>query len=622
MITKKATRTTVIEHLSVIHKAPPTTAVELYHLHDAVIQTDLDLNITGWNPAAEELYGQPGAMGKNLFELASIEFIDSSLQKLKSDLQAKSNWSGEIIFNRFDGQKVHMRSAANYIINEREEPIAIMFVSHNITDLKDKEIRLVQAEKQYETLINTLFEGVLMISADRKIAACNTRAAEILGVPERELLARQGLNPVNTTIIKKDGSPFPMQEFPAIVSLETGDPQRNIVMGIKRPDDKITWILVNSQAIFKTGEEKPYGSVVSLTDITEKISSEETLRKANDRLYYAGRVTSDAIWDLDLETNEIYRSDAFVTFSGYDNAEIKPNLDWWFERTHPEDRKRVRAGLKACIDKKITSWQDEYRFQCADGNYRYLLDSAMILYKDEKPIRIIGAIQDLTERKKLEAKLIYDEIQKQKLLSQAAIQAQEKERNNISKELHDNVNQILISARLFMSTAQRDEDQRDELLAKAIEYQTLALEEIRKLSKSLSTSFVKSVGLKESLDDIVDNMRSLQNLEVDFKYNTRVTEKLSDDQQLMIFRVVQEQTSNIIKYSKASSVNILLNESAGKILLVISDDGIGFDPRKKSKGIGLVNIMSRADAYNGKVNIISSPGNGCTLEIQFPIKAE
>ena len=622
MGTNKAERAKVSEHLSVIHKAPPTTAVELFHLHDAVIQTDLNLNVTGWNPAAEILHGQPGAMGKNLFDLVNIEFINSSLQQLKSELANKSSWSGEVIFNRFDGQRIHIRSSANYIINEREVPIAIMFINHNITDLKNKEKQLAKAERQYETLVNTLFDGVLMINADKRIAACNKRAAEILGLTEKELLKKQSLLPSSFSIIKKDGTIFPENEFPGIISLTTGLPQRNIIMGLKKEDNRIIWLLVNSQGIFNNGEDKPYASVVSISDITEKISSEESLRKANDRLYYAGRVTSDAIWDLDLETNEIYRSEAFVSFSGYDDTEIKPNLNWWFERTHPEDRERVKAGIHACLEKGIENWQDEYRFQCADGNYRYLLDSAIILYENGKAVRIVGAIQDLTERKRLEAKVIYDEVQKQKQLSQAAINAQEKERNNISKELHDNVNQILISARLFMSTAMRDELQRDELLAKAIEYQTMALEEIRKLSRSLSTSFVKAIGLKESLDDIVINMKSLQNLKVNFKYNSRVEEKLSDDQQLMIFRVIQEQTSNILKYSEAKSVNILLNETGGMIHLVISDDGKGFDTKKKARGIGFINIMSRADAYNGKVNIISSPGNGCTLELQFPVKTD
>ena len=346
----------------------------------------------------------------------------------------------------------------------------------------------------------------------------------------------------------------------------------------------------------------------------------EALRKSNERLYYAGKITSDAIWDLDLETNEIYRSEAFTVFSGYDNNMIQPNLDWWFDKVHPDDKDRVRDKVKESIAQGVTFWQDEYRFLCADGNYKYLLDRWIILYKDEKAVRIIGAIQDLTERKKLEARLVQEEISRQKMLRQAAIRAQEGERGKISRELHDNVNQILISAKLFMDTARKEPHLAKEILDKAIEYQMMALEEIRKLSKSLNTSLVKAVGLRNSIEDIVTNMREIQGVNVDFQYNPRVEEKLNDEQQLMLFRIIQEQTSNIIKYAAASHVTLLVNENNGKIHLVIRDDGNGFDTGKKNKGIGFVNIFSRVDAYHGKVNIISSPGNGCTLEVQFPVK--
>ena len=155
---------------------------------------------------------------------------------------------------------------------------------------------------------------------------------------------------------------------------------------------------------------------------------------------------------------------------------------------------------------------------------------------------------------------------------------------------------------------------------KAIEYQLLALQEIRKLSKSLSTSNVKTFGLRESVNDIVINMKLLSALDVQFIFNERVEDKLSDDQKLMLFRVIQEQTNNIIKYAEARSVQIMINEANNMLRMVISDDGVGFDPSDTStNGIGFINIISRADVYNGKVNVVSSPGNGCTLEICFPV---
>ncbi len=605
------------EHLSVIHKAAAAEAEELFRLNDAVIQTDLELNITGWNGAAEALHGQTGAMGRNLFELVELEFVNSSPEMMKEELLHQSCWTGEVIFHRHDGQHIHLRCAANSIINEYEEPVAILIVAHNISDLKAREKEVAMIEHKYETLVNTLTDGVLMMNRSGLIEACNSRAAEILEIPEAKLL-QTSANHDRWKAIRPDGSEFQFDEMPAVLTMRTGQTHRNVVMGITTQSGKLVWLQLTSQPVFNPPEDIPYAVTITFSDITEKIRSEEELRKTNERLYYAGQVASDAIWDLDLQTNEIYRNDAFKALSGYSDQEISPDLDWWFERTHPDDKERVRHNVRNCIETGLSGWQDEYRFLCANGEYKYLLDKGIILYRNEKPVRIIGAIQDLTERKLLEEKLLNKEIQKQKQLSQATIIAQEQERNNISRELHDNVNQILISARLFMNSALKDPEQRAELLQKAVEYQSLALEEIRKLSKSLSTSLVKTIGLKECVDDIVYNMRTLEKLDVEFKFNQRVAEKLSEDQQLMLFRIIQEQTSNIIKYAQAGSVKILLNETGGNIHLLISDDGKGFDVKQRKKGIGLVNIMSRVEAFNGKVNIISSPGNGCTLEVQLP----
>lgn len=606
-------------HLSVIHKASLTTSTGIDSMDDAVLQTDLDFNITGWNSAVEALHGQPGAMGKNLFNLIDIDFLNDNVHHVRKHLSANGYWTGEVLFKRYDGQQIYFRTTVTYIIDEKGKPMAVMIVCHNINDVKIKEKELDAAKKKYDILMNTLPQGVMMINADGKIEACNKRGAEIFGLSEDEVLGKVLASP-SWKAIKPDGSVFPLTEFPAVVSLQTGFPQRNVVMGIQQPDDTLVWVSVNSEALIQPGEFEPYAVVVSYTDITESKKTEEELKRSNERFYHVAKVTSDAIWDVDLSTNKIYRSGAFRRLSGYASEQIDSNLNWWFYKVHPEDRERVKNKLNQHIEKGMERWDDEYRFECADGSYKSLFDSGIIIYKAGKPVRILGAIKDLTEQRRLEKQLMDEQVQRHKAITQATIAAQEQEKTNISRELHDNVNQILMSAKLFMDTAKRIPEQSSELLDKAIEYQLLALQEIRKLSKSLSTSNVKTVGIKESIGDIVNNMKLLQQLDVQLIFNERVEDKLSDDQKLMLFRVIQEQTNNIIKYAEARSVQIMINETNNMVRLVISDDGVGFDTsNKNTKGIGFINIISRADVYNGKVNIVSSPGHGCTLEICFPI---
>ncbi len=619
MSTPNVTRIGIPDHLSVIHKASVIPGNKTDILQDAVLQTDLAFNLTGWNSTAEELHGRPDAIGQNLFNLIDIQLLEGNFEQMRLDLHAKGSWSGEVLYRHKDGRQIHFRTTATYIFDENGAPVSILIVNHNISEIKNKEKELAAAEKKYEILVNTLPEGVVMINADGKIATCNKRAAEILGFSEDELLGKVVASP-SWNAIRPDGSVFPLTEFPAVVSLQTGFPQRNVVMGIQQPNENMVWISVNSEALIRPGEFDPYAVVVSYSDISESLNTEKELRKSNERFYYVSKVTSDAIWDFDLETNIIYRSEAFCKLSGYDQTEIDASLDWWFNRVHEVDKDRVKSKLNEYIQKGYERWEDEYRFQCADGTYKFLSDSGIILYRNGKPSRVLGAIRDLTDKKKLEKQLLDEQSQRHKEITQATIVAQEQEKAIISKELHDNVNQILMSAKLFMDTAKKTPEQTNELLDKAIEYQLIALQEIRKLSKSLSTSHIKTVGLKESVTDIVQNMKLLQQVDVHFIFNKRVEAKLSQDQKLMLFRIIQEQTSNIIKHAEAKTVQIMINEMNEVVHLVISDDGKGFDSaNNNTKGIGFINITSRCEAYNGTVNIISSPGNGCSVELCFPL---
>jgi PAS domain S-box-containing protein len=604
--------------LSVSHKAAEELSDLLHHLPDALIITDLSFNIPGWNDAAEKLHGLPGARGKNLFQLIKIDLLDSTIETINAEILKNGTWEGEVIYHRHDGEKYIFKTCATSILDDNNKPTSIIFVNHNITKVKSTEKKLAEAEATYEKLVNTLVDGVIMLDKDGKVTTCNKRASAILGLNEEELLGKE-LGDSSWKAIKADGSPFPWYEFPTVVSLQTGFPQRNVKMGVNLPNGLFVWLLINSEALIRIGEFDPYAVVISFSDITDSVNREEELRKSNERFFYVSKITSDAIWDIDLATKQIYRSETFYELSGYSREEIKPDLDWWFNKVHPKDRERVKNKVQDHIQNGHERWEDEYLFLCADGSYKFLLDSGTILYRQGKPVRILGAIRDLTEKKKLQQQLLQEQEQKHKAVSQAGIAAQEAERSDISRELHDNVNQLLMSAKLFMNSAKTDPGNADEHIEKAMTYQMMAVEEIRKLSKTLNTSLVKVIGLSRSIDDIIINMKAFQQIETRFNYDQKLDKILSDDQKLMIFRILQEQTNNIIKYADANNVTIGLKEKNNMVYLSIMDDGKGFDASIQSKGIGFINIYNRVDAFGGEMELISSPGNGCSLQINFPL---
>jgi two-component system sensor histidine kinase UhpB len=304
---------------------------------------------------------------------------------------------------------------------------------------------------------------------------------------------------------------------------------------------------------------------------------------------------------------------------GYKDTEIGKTAAWWNEKIHPEDRERVVSKIHHHIDKGIVKWQDEYRFVKADGTYKFVLDRGFILLNNEqKPYRMIGAMMDITDRRKLEAELAAQKINKQREITEATIQAQEKERTELGKELHDNINQILSTTKLYIDMALTETDIREELLQKTYRNISSAIEEIRMLSKSLVPPSLGDIGLKEAVSELIASLNISQRIKLTLKTTGIESVNMPDNLKLMAYRIVQEQVNNIIKHSRATTAEIKLAVSRKMFNITVKDNGIGFDAKRKSNGIGLSNITSRAELHNGKVDVVSSPGKGCTLKVSLP----
>jgi PAS domain S-box-containing protein len=356
------------------------------------------------------------------------------------------------------------------------------------------------------------------------------------------------------------------------------------------------------------------GYAVNLSD---KYAAEKQLKEANDRLLMITRATSDAIWEWDMQTGNIFRNDALMDMIGY-HAEDKKGLSWWLRRIHPEDRNRVSDKVKDITEKGLQSWEDEYRFKCADGEYKPMHDKGYVVYENGLPVKMIGSLQDISGLKDLENQLTEEKLQSQKEISEMMIRVQEKERTRIGHELHDNVNQVLSTTKLFidmLSPATKEEKQAKQ---KSVEYLLMAIEEIRKLSKELVVPQLNLEGLVTSINGLIEDIHMTTAVKIKFTHDHE-NDMLSQSKKVTLFRIVQEQLKNILKHSKANHVDIYLQCKDREVQFTIRDNGIGFDSRQTHRGIGLANIFERTRFYNGTAEIHTAPGDGCTLEIRIPM---
>jgi signal transduction histidine kinase len=126
------------------------------------------------------------------------------------------------------------------------------------------------------------------------------------------------------------------------------------------------------------------------------------------------------------------------------------------------------------------------------------------------------------------------------------------------------------------------------------------------------------IGLIESVKDICDSLQRTHALSINFSYHNFKENQLSGNLKLMLFRIIQEQINNIIRHANADTIQIRLQSDAENIILLIDDNGKGFDPSNFKRGFGLTNITTRASLFNGQVKIDAAPGKGCSLSIAIP----
>lgn len=137
------------------------------------------------------------------------------------------------------------------------------------------------------------------------------------------------------------------------------------------------------------------GLLYKLSEIYAKNTHD--LEESDLRYKLASKATKDAIWELNLATNEVIRTDAMNTEFGYPPKEVQNEFSWWQERTHPDDRERIVSSLKEVIARKEMTWTGDYQFKRADGAYAYVRDRAVINYKDGVAVKVIGAMKDMTQ---------------------------------------------------------------------------------------------------------------------------------------------------------------------------------------------------------------------------------
>ncbi|MBS1602678.1 MAG: PAS domain S-box protein [Bacteroidetes bacterium] len=455
-----------------------------------------------------------------------------------------------------------------------------------------------ESEEKYRTLIEEASDAIFIGDSEGLILESNLSAWKLSGFDKDELTSMN---------IRQLYSPEEIRQRP----LRIRELLEEKVVRSERTIIRKDGSGVPVEATVKRLSDGRFMAI--LRDNSERKLAEDKLRAAVEKYELAAQATSDTIWDWDIVRNTKTYNAGIKEVFGYDVHEIQDASQWIIDKIHPEDLQHVEESFQHVVDNMTQNLQLEYRFRCADGSYRHVFDRSFVIYgSDHKPARLIGAMQDVTQKK-----------EEEKRIASAILVAQENERQHLSGELHDNVNQILACAHLFLDATDQYDSEPDkigELIAGAKENIEMAINEIRKLSHHLSPAATEDTCLKDIIEELLARINVREEFTIRFEFDNELLNIKDDNVVINLYRIIQEQLKNIVKYADARRISVVLCSRQNTISLKIEDDGRGFDPRTTFRGIGLSNIKKRIESLSGKFTLQSAPGKGCTIMAELPME--
>jgi PAS domain S-box-containing protein len=249
---------------------------------DAVVVMDARGRITDWNAQAHTMFGwsREEAIGQSL----SSMMIPPQFREVQEDgLKRYLDTGGGPVLHRRIELRARHRDGREFPAELSISPTVIgstyafsAFI-RDVTEQKLAEAQLRESEERYRSVVTALDEGVILADEQGIIRASNASAERILGVPSGHLLQRSMQDP-NWQPIHEDGSPYPAEQSPSFVTLQSGKPCTDVIMGVRIPNGSLRWISVNTRPLLRAGDRAPHAVVASLTDITEQKRGEQRLR--------------------------------------------------------------------------------------------------------------------------------------------------------------------------------------------------------------------------------------------------------------------------------------------------------------------------------------------------------
>jgi PAS domain S-box-containing protein len=471
------------------------------------------------------------------------------------------------------------------------------------------------SREPYRRLVERSPDGIL-ISQGGLLVFANQAAAHQAGVDDAEQLLGRTLAGLFVVDPVGEGHATHRER---IERAAAGQDVTPFEAQILRGDGGITDVEVALTRL-EEADASPAAVVFTMREISERKRADASLRESEERLTLAFAGAQEGVWDWNLVTGYVVYSPRWKQMLGYADHEIEPHVSAWERLLHPDDMARAQE-VNESVARGAQAYEGEFRLRHKDGHYVQVLSRGYPVRREPggPVVRIVGTHFDLTERRQAEAERARTE-----LLSRLVF-AQEDERRRIAREMHDQFGEQLTALGRGIGALKEAAAGSPDIAALVDTLETIARRidrDVDQLVWELRPTALDDLGLRAALANYVQDWSRRVDIPAELHTSGLLDERLASELETTLYRVAQEALTNVAKHAQARRVDVILERQADSVLLIVEDDGVGFDAEEDNgsgRGFGLIGMQERAALVGATVEVESTAGKGTTVFLRMTI---